>query len=104
MCFCQVVAGCGEMSPWPVRLNQFLQALPPKAVVLYFKRMEGNMKKLLIGLFVLATLCSNAFAGDKPRIGVIRFTNNTHASWWHGGTGSELQDMLIAELASTEAF
>jgi len=62
------------------------------------------MKKLLIGLFVLATLCSNAFAGDKPRIGVIRFTSNTHASWWHGGTGSELQDMLIAELASTEAF
>lgn len=62
------------------------------------------MKKFLIGLFVLATLSSTVFAEEKPRIGVIRFTNNTHASWWHGGTGSELQDMLIAELASTESF
>jgi len=62
------------------------------------------MKKFLIGLFVLATLSSTAFAQEKPRIGVIRFTNNTHASWWHGGTGSELQDMLIAELAATESF
>ena len=62
------------------------------------------MKKILMGLIVLATLCSTAYAEEKPRIGVIRFTNNTHASWWHGGTGSELQDMLIAELASTNAF
>jgi len=62
------------------------------------------MKKFLIGLFVLATFSSTAFAEGKPRIGVLRFTNNTHASWWHGGTGSELQDMLIAELATTEAF
>ena len=62
------------------------------------------MKKFLIGLFVLATLSGTAFAEEKPRIGVLRFTNNTHASWWRGGTGSELQDMLIAELASTEAF
>jgi len=62
------------------------------------------MKKFLIGLFVLATLSSTAFAEEKPRIGVIRFTNNSHASWWHGGTGSELQDMLIAELASTNSF
>jgi curli biogenesis system outer membrane secretion channel CsgG len=66
--------------------------------------MEGNMKKFLIGLFVMSVFCSSAFAAEKPRIGVMRFTNNTHASWWHGGTGSELQDMLIAELASTEAF
>jgi curli biogenesis system outer membrane secretion channel CsgG len=66
--------------------------------------MEDDMKKFLIGLFVLAACCSTAFAGEKPRIGVIRFTNNSHASWWHSGTGSELQDMLIAELASTESF
>jgi curli biogenesis system outer membrane secretion channel CsgG len=62
------------------------------------------MKKIIIVLFVLAALCSSAFAEDKPRIGVIRFTNNTHASWWHSGSGSELQDMLIAELAATGSF
>lgn len=62
------------------------------------------MKKFLICFFVLAAICSSAFAGEKPRIGVLRFTNNSHASWWHGGTGSELQDMLIAELASTNSF
>jgi curli biogenesis system outer membrane secretion channel CsgG len=62
------------------------------------------MKKLVFGLFIVLVLCGNAFAQEKPRIGVIRFTNNTHASWWHGGTGSELQDMLIAELAATESF
>lgn len=66
--------------------------------------MEGNMKKTMIALLVLATLSSTAFAQEKPRIGVMRFSNNSHASWWHGGTGSELQDMLIAELAATEAF
>lgn len=62
------------------------------------------MKKLLLALFVLMAFSSSAFAEGKPRIGVLRFTNNSHASWWHGGTGSELQDMLIAELAATEAF
>jgi curli biogenesis system outer membrane secretion channel CsgG len=62
------------------------------------------MKKLVFGLLVVVMMSSSLWAAEKPRIGVLRFTNNTHASWWHGGTGSELQDMLIAELASTEAF
>lgn len=62
------------------------------------------MKKVLLSLLALIAFCSTAFAEGKPRIGVLRFTNNSHASWWHGGTGSELQDMLIAELAATEAF
>lgn len=62
------------------------------------------MKKILIGLFVMVSLSSSAFAEEKPRIGVLRFTNSANASWWHGGTGSELQDMLIAELAATESF
>lgn len=62
------------------------------------------MKKILITLFVLGALVNTAFAEGRPRIGVLRFTNNTHASWWHGGTGSELQDMMIAELAATESF
>lgn len=62
------------------------------------------MKRFVMVLLVLVACCSTAFAEGKPRIGVLRFTNNSHASWWHGGTGSELQDMLIAELAATEAF
>ncbi len=60
--------------------------------------------------FFLMTLClmflffSDAFADEKPRIGVLRFTNHTSAGWWSWKVGSELQDMLAAELASTKAF
>ena len=43
-------------------------------------------------------------AAEKPRIGVLRFTNDTNAGWWRGGVGRDLQDMLINELASTKAF
>jgi curli biogenesis system outer membrane secretion channel CsgG len=57
-------------------------------------------------IFLLLTFVfiSGSLAADKPRLGVLRFTNNTHAGWWHGTAGEELQDMLIAELASTKAF
>jgi curli biogenesis system outer membrane secretion channel CsgG len=41
---------------------------------------------------------------EKPRIGVLRFTNNTHAYWWSPTTASELQEMLVNELASTKSF
>ena len=34
----------------------------------------------------------------------MRFTNHTSAGWWGGGVGTDLQDMLIAELASTNNF
>jgi curli biogenesis system outer membrane secretion channel CsgG len=47
---------------------------------------------------------SGAFAAQKPRLGVLRFTNDTSAGWWRASVGRELQDMLIAELASTKAF
>jgi curli biogenesis system outer membrane secretion channel CsgG len=45
-----------------------------------------------------------ALAVEKPRIGVLRFTNNTHAYWWTGSASSQMQDMLINELVSTKAF
>lgn len=64
------------------------------------------MKKI-VALFVLSfalVMTVQAFAADKPRIGVLRFSNHTHAGWWGDTSGTELQDMLIAELASTEAF
>ncbi len=64
------------------------------------------MRKYIV-LIVLCLFLSGAvqaFAAEKPRIGVLRFTNHTHAGWWGYTSGTELQDMLIAELASTKAF
>lgn len=62
------------------------------------------MKKIVLSMLFVFAVCSTAFAGEKPRIGVLRFTNHTSASWWHGGTGTDLQDMLIGELAATKRF
>jgi curli biogenesis system outer membrane secretion channel CsgG len=64
------------------------------------------MKKIVIALSFIMTFgfVAAAAAAEKPRIGVLRFTNTTHASWWSVSSGTELQDMLIAELASTKAF
>jgi curli biogenesis system outer membrane secretion channel CsgG len=64
------------------------------------------MKKRLI-LFVLGLILisfSLTWAAEKPRIGVLRFTNHTSAGWWSGGMGSELQDMLSSELSNTKSF
>ncbi len=47
---------------------------------------------------------SGAFAAEKPRLGVLRFTNETNAGWWRASIGRDLQDMLISELASTKSF
>lgn len=57
---------------------------------------------IIVFAFVLGAF--EAFAAEKPRLGVLRFTNHTRASWWGQTSGTELQDMLIAELASTKAF
>ncbi|MCX5832638.1 MAG: CsgG/HfaB family protein [Deltaproteobacteria bacterium] len=65
--------------------------------------MKKRMMALIVFLLTFVVI-SGTLAAEKPRIGVLRFTNNTHAGWWHGGMGSELQDMLIAELASTKSF
>ncbi|HMK65740.1 MAG TPA: CsgG/HfaB family protein, partial [Thermodesulfobacteriota bacterium] len=64
------------------------------------------MKKSLLFLVlgILAIPLSLSWAAEKPRIGVLRFTNQTHAGWWSGNMGYELQDMLASELASTKAF
>jgi curli biogenesis system outer membrane secretion channel CsgG len=67
------------------------------------------MKKLLLTFLVAAILMAGltqplAAKGDKIRIGVLRFTNQTAAGWWSGSVASELQDMLASELVSTKAF
>jgi curli biogenesis system outer membrane secretion channel CsgG len=59
--------------------------------------MKKQMMALILFLFTFV-LISSGLTAEKPRIGVLRFTNNTHAGWWHGGMGGELQDLLIAEL------
>lgn len=64
------------------------------------------MKKIVFFVlsFIVLVSAVELFAAEKPRIGVLRFTNITHAYWWSSGTAAELQDMLINELASTKAF
>jgi curli biogenesis system outer membrane secretion channel CsgG len=65
---------------------------------------EWIMKKLFLGV-ALALAAGSAFAaGNGPTIGVSEFTNQTAASWWRGGVGWELSDMLSNELSSSGAF
>lgn len=64
------------------------------------------MKRVVITLVLCFTflIFSQGFAKEKPRLGVLRFTNSTSAAWWSGTSGLELQDMLAAELASLHSF
>ena len=64
------------------------------------------MKKIIAGLITFTIVLSFclAEAQEKPRLGVLRFTNQTHAGWWRGNMGYDLQDMLVNELASTKSF
>jgi curli biogenesis system outer membrane secretion channel CsgG len=64
-----------------------------------------KIKALLLFLFLGSiAFFSDGFAREKPRLGVLRFTNHSGAGWWRGGVGTDLQDMLISELASTGSF
>jgi curli biogenesis system outer membrane secretion channel CsgG len=64
------------------------------------------MKKVVfvVVLSIIVLSAAYGFAEDRPRIGVLRFTNHTSAGWWSGSVGQELQDMLASELASTKSF
>ena len=64
-----------------------------------------------VGIRLTAVLVFLAFltpglsqAQEKPRVGVLRFTNRTSAGWWSASVGSELSDLLVSELVSTKAF
>lgn len=64
-----------------------------------------KIKALLLFLFLCTfAVVQDSLASGKPRIGVLRFTNHSAAAWWRGGVGTDLQDMLISELASTNSF
>lgn len=68
--------------------------------------MKKSILTLVLILFFIG-LSSFAFADEKPRIGVLRFTNTVAGTsfWaWNNKVATELQDMLISELYSTKAF
>ena len=64
------------------------------------------MKRIILMLVVFMVCFSTAsvMAEEKPRLGVLRFTNQTHAGWWSGSMANDMQDMLIAELATMGSF
>ena len=65
------------------------------------------MNKKLLGLAVgllCAAAAGSASAAGGPSIGVAEFTNQTAASWWRGGVGWDLSNMLSNELSSTSDF
>jgi curli biogenesis system outer membrane secretion channel CsgG len=64
------------------------------------------MKKTVFAIIlsVVIFIGSQGLAAEKPRLGVLRFTNDTHAGWWGANVGRDLQDMLASELVSTKAF
>ncbi len=64
--------------------------------------MKRTILFAVIFLLVLGTMVG--LAQEKPRIGVLRFTNDTSAGWWSGSVSRELADMLGAELANTGSF
>ncbi len=64
------------------------------------------MKKMTILLLagILTLSFSLALAAEKPRLGILRFTNDTRAGWWSTSMARDMQDMLIAELATMGTF
>ncbi|MEN8154399.1 MAG: CsgG/HfaB family protein [Acidobacteriota bacterium] len=67
------------------------------------------MKKIIILLMMIVIMGAFAteLAAEKPRLGVLRFTNTVAGTsfWrWNNKVATDLQDMLISELFSTKAF
>lgn len=60
---------------------------------------------LLFVLVVFVLSLGSIYAQEKPRIGVLRFTNQVAGLyWWRSTVATELQDLLASELVSTRAF
>jgi len=65
--------------------------------------MKRSVLIIVIMMFVLSL--STLYSQEKPRIGVLRFTNQVAGLyWWHSNVARELQDMLASELVSTNSF
>jgi curli biogenesis system outer membrane secretion channel CsgG len=64
-----------------------------------------NRKVFLFVLILFVVSLFSGFAQEKPRIGVLRFTNSVAGMyWWRASVATDLQDMLISELVSTRKF
>jgi curli biogenesis system outer membrane secretion channel CsgG len=65
--------------------------------------MKRTIIILVLAFFVLSL--GSVYAKEKPRIGVLRFTNTVTGNWWwNAKVARELQDMLASELVSTRKF
>lgn len=61
-------------------------------------------KIAILGVLAMMALGTAAQA-DKPVLGVAEFHNSARGvSWWYGGVGWDLSDMLANELVATGAF
>lgn len=67
------------------------------------KKLSCFLLSVPTALFAVA-LHGSALAAEKPVMAVAEFKNQTSASWWGGGVGWELTDMLTNELASMDKF
>ncbi|MFC2156087.1 CsgG/HfaB family protein [Acidobacteriota bacterium] len=63
-------------------------------------------KKILVFVLILfAVSLFHGFSQEKPRIGVLRFSNTVAGMyWWRASVATELQDLLISELISVRKF
>lgn len=60
---------------------------------------------MLMALFIVGLGNLFGASDEKPRVGVLRFTNDVAGAWWwHAEVARELQDMLASELVSTRKF
>lgn len=67
--------------------------------------MKKYILLFVLVVFVLSLGSGTVFAQEKPRLGVLRFTNQVAGLyWWHANVASELSDLLASELVSTRAF
>jgi len=62
------------------------------------------MNKVRLAFFSVLILTASVAFADKPSVGVIDFTNDTTAGWWHGTTGRDLSGMLSNEMSSGGKF
>lgn len=62
-------------------------------------------KTILIFVLMMFVLSLGSLFAEKPRIGVLRFTNRVAGlNWWRASVASELADLLTSELVSEGSF
>jgi curli biogenesis system outer membrane secretion channel CsgG len=65
---------------------------------------KAVLTAVLVGAVLVCLSAAGPAQDEKPRMGVLRFTNHTSAGWWSQSVGEELSDMLASELVSTGSF